>query len=98
IDKYEGLLVPELAGAIPIAPFPIAVVKIQSADPIELLATGRNRVLDHHVMIASTLDPQSDYQRVSGTHFAAERLNRPRRLVFGSFYYQPHVLARDAQV
>ena len=88
-------LIAELAVAVPVRPAALgAVVEVDAADLLDLLAPGGDRVFDQKVRRGPALDRQARDDGVARTHLAAERLGAPLQFVAAVVQDEPQVLAR----
>src|SRR5215475_10055316 len=97
VDEDDRALVAEFAVDVPIAPPPVAVIEIDSADAFDLFAAGGDRVFYHQVLRARALQPQPRHDQVARTQFPRERLHLPTRFAAAFVDAQPQVLALQLQ-
>src|SRR5262249_45017376 len=98
IGEKDRALVAEFAVAVPVAPPPLAVIEVDSADALDLFAAGGDRVLDHQVLRARALGPQPRHDQVAGTQLAGQRFDLPARLAALFTDTQPQVFPTQLQI
>src|SRR6266446_1115590 len=101
VHEQRRLLIPELARAVPIGPSTRArafnVRQIEPADSLNLFASRRDRIFDHHVLRSRSLYVKPRYDQITGPKLARERLDLPPRLLAVFDHFQPQVLASQRQ-